>query len=448
MPTQSITIVDTHNYEFITDHFHSVANEYKFKAQREYTRERKPKSISRMLRHLRVAFHPKIFRLLCLHYEKKLSYFEFQDAKAKVWTKEGYFVLYDNAAIVLPEYFQDNSDDEDDENPKMTPNGVTLFKFDDVGALRYQLNQLRVNIDSGHQKTKNFPVHLRYATDRPKERSYSYEAKELIAQRGGMTKLFGWVRDLTRECIEPNPGPRRNGRQRRKTRNKRNFRKKLPAVQVSTAMNGYANFKSIMANEKGPKFYEGKYIETQLDGNVVGNWTIVDCTAIAQGTGDTNRIGRWVRLKQLQFNFSLNAQNADIFTNTRIVILQWRPQSNNQVINMANVFQTNNYVFSPYNADGIQGFHVLYDSFSAQSGTGSAPTVSGNLAFDIVINSGFIKNLLFAALTTSSFNKIYFCYISDSSLIPFPSFKGVAPIGFQKKKKKKNVPFVPCCTLR
>jgi len=207
-------------------------------------------------------------------------------------------------------------------------------------------------------------------------------------------------------------------------------RPKLPALEVSRSPNFHAGSKDILSRRVMPFMSSERYIETQLDGNVVSTWTLIDITPITQGSGDTNRQGRYARIDEMEMLFSLNAQNADIFTNTRIMLIQWKPQSINQLINMANVMQTNNYIYSPVNADGIEAFTILYDSFEAQSGTGSAPTQTGNEAFRVVCRAGFVKNQLYAQASSSSFNKIYFCYISDSALIPFPALKGVSTVTF------------------
>jgi len=219
--------------------------------------------------------------------------------------------------------------------------------------------------------------------------------------------------------------------QRRKNKKVRGTRPiGRPPMELSRSPNFHAGVKDILASRPIPILSSDRYIEFQLDGNEVGSWTLVDVTPIAQGTGDTNRQGRYARLDRMQFLFSFNAQNADIFTNTRVMIIQWFPQSLNQLINMANVMQTNNYVYSPINADGAEAFKVLYDSFEAMSGTGSNPTPTGNQAIRIILNRGFKKNQLYAQGSTSSFNKIYFCYISDSSLLPFPNLKGVSTVTF------------------
>jgi hypothetical protein len=222
-----------------------------------------------------------------------------------------------------------------------------------------------------------------------------------------------------------------NNQRNNKTKVSRGRRQKnLRPSRVNDDSTIYTNTKPISFSTAIPRLVSPRYILTQLDGNCVSSWTIVDVTPILQGTGDTNRLGRYARVHQLEMHYSLNAQNADIFSRVRVVLVQWKPESGNQPFNMAEVFQTNNYIYSPYNIDAAGGYSFLYDESFAMSGTASAPTVSGCIIRRIRCNKGFQKNQLYASLTAQSFNKIFFCYLSDSALIPFPSLSGVGTVKF------------------
>jgi hypothetical protein len=219
-------------------------------------------------------------------------------------------------------------------------------------------------------------------------------------------------------------GPR-NGQSRNTIRQRRNQRN----------MNDESNHniterKGLIMNAGIPRPMSPRYVYAQLDGNVVSSWTIVDITPIFPGSGDTNRTGRYVRLQDIHLLFSVNAQNADIFTNTRIVLFQWVPQSFNQPVNMGSVFETNNYIYSPYNVDAAESYTILWDTFAAQSGTGSNPTPSGNLVYNKLFTRGFHRDQLYGAVTAGSFHKIYFAYLSNSALIPFPALSGVSTVRF------------------
>jgi hypothetical protein len=199
---------------------------------------------------------------------------------------------------------------------------------------------------------------------------------------------------------------------------------------VVSAQPWITNTKLTFPNAGIPRLVSPRYIIVSLNMNVLSLYTIIDLMPVNQGVGDNNRLGRYCRIKNIMLDFELSTQNADIFTNTRYLLVQWVPQSINQVITAASILQTPSDIHSPYNVDAAESYTILYDSKNAQSGTASVPTPTGYLNVLKKFNSGFHKNQLYANATSSSFHKIYFMAISNSSLAPFPVIAGNSTINF------------------
>jgi hypothetical protein len=194
----------------------------------------------------------------------------------------------------------------------------------------------------------------------------------------------------------------------------------------------YNNQKQIIANAGFPRVMltSPRYIEVDIGMNVVGSWTIIDLLPVTQGIGDSNRLGQMIRVHDIDIIGSLNAQNADIFTDTRLVLFQWTHQSALLPPNMANVMQDVNSFYSPYNRDACKCYTILSDIKFTQSGTGSNPSPSGNLLYLVKLFKNFVKNIIMANATSSGFDKFYLAGISTSSLIPFPRLEGRCMIRF------------------
>jgi len=177
-----------------------------------------------------------------------------------------------------------------------------------------------------------------------------------------------------------------------------------------------------------PYMKSPRYIDVDISLNsVISNWSIVDMTPITQGAGNSNRVGPYARIMRVEVGFQMLAINADIFTATRFMIIQWLPQSNNQAFTMSEVMQTNNSLNSFTNFDASAGFSVLEDHKITQAGTPSAPTATGYLSYDFVVDlRRCMRNQLYATNTTSSFGKLFFVAISNSSVAPFPSIQGIS----------------------
>jgi hypothetical protein len=224
--------------------------------------------------------------------------------------------------------------------------------------------------------------------------------------------------------------------QRRRNNNNNKKRNKLTRVRrpatLVTARNNYAQ-SAVMVNPttRIPRMIDPRYIDINLGMSVVSLWTLVDMTPVTQGVGDTQRLGRYTRLNRAELQFTIDAQNADVFTTVRFLVVQWVPQSSNQPFTMNEVLQLANDVNSFYNVDAGSGYKILHDEKLAMSGTITNPTISGFQTIYRRVNLRRAnKNQLYAIGTVTSFNKLFFVAISNSNISPFPAIVGYSRVYF------------------
>jgi len=224
-------------------------------------------------------------------------------------------------------------------------------------------------------------------------------------------------------------------RQKNKNKTNNNKRRNRQPRQLNTTSapntthDQLANLQ--MPYRKIPKLLDPRYIDTNLGMSVTSVWTNVDITPVVQGAGDNNRTGRYTRLTNAELQFTVEAINADVFTAVRFLVVQWEPQSNNQVFTMSAVMQIINDVNSFYNVDASEGVRIIHDEKLTLTGTASVPTTSGYQTKVLKLNLSKAKrNQLYAQGTTSSFNKLFFVAISNSSVAPFPNIVGYSRVYF------------------
>lgn len=161
--------------------------------------------------------------------------------------------------------------------------------------------------------------------------------------------------------------------------------------------------------------------------SVSSSGTILSLTDIPQGSNVNQRTGDSVYIEKLYVNYTVNAANNDVYSSLRVIIFQWKVNTQITAVNptptniLQNVVAFGIYNFYDWNLSNQ--FIILYDRIHSLSGISTAPTASTNQCFfgEIPLDRA-IKKLEFQAGSTNGNNQIFLLVISDSSVIPFPNF--------------------------
>jgi len=153
---------------------------------------------------------------------------------------------------------------------------------------------------------------------------------------------------------------------------------------------------------------------------------------VPQGDTDGTRDGDslawcgWIDLKLLATN-GIGA-TGDIFNVMRVILFQWHPASNPLVSDILGLGPSGiRDVFSNYKHDTRSEFVILFDKcFTTVGNTNAAGTpgasnlTTGVKHFKVSLKKAQ-KKVLYTAGTLTGTNRIYACYMSDSTIITHPT---------------------------
>jgi hypothetical protein len=170
-----------------------------------------------------------------------------------------------------------------------------------------------------------------------------------------------------------------------------------------------------------PGIPDNKYVDIAQSGSISASGSILGgITNISQGISVSQRIGDSILCEKLFMNYTINAQNSDIFSNCRIIVFQWHPNDTLAAPLVTSVLQSAN-IYSMYNWQLSNQYVICYDTIHFMSGLATAPSDSGNQGYFGTVNLSKIqKRVEFTAASTAGSNELFILAISDSVLAPFP----------------------------
>jgi hypothetical protein len=166
-----------------------------------------------------------------------------------------------------------------------------------------------------------------------------------------------------------------------------------------------------------------KYWDVTYGISLVVGGAISDLTAIAQNVSVTGRTGDNCTINKFILNIDLEAINADIFSTSRLIFFQWKPNSALVTPAVSSVLQSAAPT-SMYNFAFSNQYVVLHDIVVAHCGVAAAPTTSGHIVFfgPIQLNKkNFSPRIEFSTAATTGANKLYMLSITDSVIAPSPN---------------------------
>lgn len=197
---------------------------------------------------------------------------------------------------------------------------------------------------------------------------------------------------------------RRNGRGRKLSKREKAEVKKLIAVRQ-----------------------ELKFFLSQTNARAVTNSPVIfQITNIPQGVADTDRTGDRLYLKKAYVR--LHVAIGDFTNMFRIIFFQWKPNTvpaiSGSDILLPGASGSIDYL-SQYNHDNRQEFRILYDRTYNLNGNGSGasdPITSTSQVIKFIKLRPKLKQLQYAGGSTVGTNQVYYLAISDSSILPNPTF--------------------------
>jgi len=168
---------------------------------------------------------------------------------------------------------------------------------------------------------------------------------------------------------------------------------------------------------------ETKLFDVNVSAATVGSGgTITALSNMAQGVGVRQRTGDDVLHKSISLTYQLVQLNADIYSDTRIIVFEWMPNTGLLVPVLADILDNTAAIglYSHYTWDLRDQYKILYDKIHSLSGLTTAPTANSNVnVLNHKIRLPKVKAEYATAATTGS-KQIYSLWISDSAIAPFP----------------------------
>jgi hypothetical protein len=170
---------------------------------------------------------------------------------------------------------------------------------------------------------------------------------------------------------------------------------------------------------------QDKFFDTNLSAqNIPSAGTLQGLSLVPQGVGQSQRVADELFAKSLNVTWEIVQLNADIYSNSRLIIFQWFPSTNLGVPTTADILQSTGAVglYSQYNWEFRLNYRILYDELIAMAGLVTSPCGISNISRLNILIKDFKHNFEYHPAATSGINQLYLLYISDSAATPFPLF--------------------------
>jgi len=183
----------------------------------------------------------------------------------------------------------------------------------------------------------------------------------------------------------------------------------------------YSDVTSIVA-QQAVKTRTVKYFETLLTAASMSTTAqFLDITAITQGPSQNERVADTVFLERLDVSCIITTANADVFNTGRFVLFKWNESSALAIPTAADLFTNfaNALTTSFFNFERRKTYSVIRDDYLNLTGVATSPTVTSQVTcrYSLPMSSARIDYDLAA---TTGVGKLYLCFLSDSSALPFP----------------------------
>jgi len=207
-----------------------------------------------------------------------------------------------------------------------------------------------------------------------------------------------------------------------KTARRKATSRHIQNLSARATVNQVAN----LVERREKRKHEVKVFDTsQSAANIGAGATVSALTAVPQGVTQSERVGDQMEFVDCEFTYQLVQANADIYSDVRVIIFQWFP---NTTISgapvLADILPNTAAVglYSAYNWQYRSQYHILFDKLWSLAGLTTAPTSKTAVSQLNVRLKNMRKEVVFTPGTTNGSNLLWLLTISDSVIAPFPQF--------------------------
>lgn len=167
---------------------------------------------------------------------------------------------------------------------------------------------------------------------------------------------------------------------------------------------------------------EWKASHTGITGSATTSGSLNSVCEISQGDTDSTRDGDQLTMGTISYYLRLvqsSGVGADTYNNIRVIIFQWYPQSVPAVTDIVNTTSGLGTMFH-YNTDKAKSFKIIKDKnylLQTKNSDGVPAVVQFGRRHKVRIGR---KKIQFVSGGTTGSNKVYFLFLSDSSVTPHP----------------------------
>jgi len=171
---------------------------------------------------------------------------------------------------------------------------------------------------------------------------------------------------------------------------------------------------------------ELKFFDTSQSAvNLAAGASINVLSGIPQGAAQSQRVGDSVLIDHCQYTYAIVQLNADIYSDSRVIIFQWHPNSTlTSTPVLADILPNTAAVglYSAYNWQYRNQYTILHDELWSMSGLTTAPTSTSAISKLNIRIHPRKKKIVFAPGAITGSGLLWLLTISDSAAAPFPLF--------------------------
>jgi len=171
---------------------------------------------------------------------------------------------------------------------------------------------------------------------------------------------------------------------------------------------------------------ELKFFDTSQSAQSIGAGAALNVlTGVTQGVGQSQRVADMLEYDHVNFTYSIQQANADIYSDVRVIIFQWHPNTTLTGSPVLANILPNTAAIGLYSATNWQyrdQFTILYDKLWSLSGLATAPTSTTTVNGHNIRLNNMRKKVTFSPGAITGDNLLWLLTISDSSIAPFPLF--------------------------
>jgi len=165
-----------------------------------------------------------------------------------------------------------------------------------------------------------------------------------------------------------------------------------------------------------------KYFDYDLYASSTTTVGFNNMTPIPQGVGQSNRTVDTAYIVAMDVLVIFDVSTTDITNEIRWSIFNWLPNTAGVTPGVTSIYENTNLYgpSSPFNFEGRHEYNILMDRLEILTGTNTNPTNTSKRVFRRRMTTP--TRIDFNTGVTTGLNHIYWTNVSDSAVVPFPTY--------------------------